>query len=59
MLFALIGEQFPENLVVGLILSVKHDFNKISVWVNNSDEFEKIEQLKKDIMNILCMLGSS
>jgi hypothetical protein len=59
MLFALIGEQFPENLVVGLILSVKHDFNKISVWINNSDEFEKIEQLKKDIMNILCMLGSS
>ncbi len=52
-LLALIGEQFPEDLVVGVILSIKNDFNKISVWIKDCSNKSKVEILKKDIMNIL------
>ena len=45
-LLALIGEQFPEDLVVGVILCIKHDFNKIQVWIKDCSLTDEVDVLK-------------
>ena len=52
MLLAMIGEQFPENLVAGLVMNLKPQFDKIAVWITDCNNETGIAQLKKDILQI-------
>ena len=52
LLLAMIGEQFPENLVAGLVMNLKPQFDKIAVWITDSNNEARIAQLKKDILQI-------
>ena len=52
LLLAMIGEQFPENLVAGLVMNLKPQFDKIAVWITDSSNEAGITQLKKDILKI-------
>jgi translation initiation factor 4E len=52
LLLAMIGEQFPENLVAGLVMNLKPQFDKIAVWITDSNNEAGIAQLKKDILQI-------
>lgn len=51
LLLAMIGEQMEDGLVAGLVLNLKPQFDKIAIWVIDSRNEAKIEQLKKDIIN--------
>ena len=50
--FAMIGEQFPEDLVAGLVMNLKPQFDKIAVWIIDSNRESDIAQLKADILKI-------
>ena len=39
----MIGEQFPENLVAGLVMNLKPQFDKIAVWITDSNNEAGIE----------------
>ena len=48
----MIGEQLPENLVAGLVMNLKPQFDKIAVWIKDCNNEKGIAQLKKDILEI-------
>lgn len=52
LLLAMIGEQFSENLVAGLVLVLKPQFDKLAVWITDSNKKEEIEVLKLKIIEI-------
>lgn len=51
-MLAMIGEQFPENLVAGLVMNLKPQFDKIAVWIIDSNRESDVAQLKADILKI-------
>lgn len=52
LLLSMIGEQFPENLVAGLVMNLKPQFDKISVWITDCNKEAEIAQLKADIIAV-------
>ena len=52
LLLAMIGEQFPENLVAGLVLNLKPQFDKIAVWITDSNNETSIAQVKAVIIEV-------
>lgn len=54
LLLALIGEQFEaENEVLGLVISIKPNFDAISIWNKSGKDQAKIDTIKKDLERIL------
>jgi len=52
LLLALIGEQFPEHLVAGLVLNLKPQFDKIAVWITDCNNEKAIAQVKAMIIEV-------
>lgn len=52
LLLAMIGEQLPEKIIAGLILNLKPQFDKISLWISDSRDEKVVAQLKADILKI-------
>jgi translation initiation factor 4E len=52
LLLAMIGEQFPENLVAGLVLNLKPQFDKIAVWITDCNNETAIAQVKAVIIEV-------
>jgi translation initiation factor 4E len=52
LLLAMIGEQFPENLVAGLVMNLKPQFDKIAVWIKDCKNETAIAQLKAVIIEV-------
>jgi len=55
LLLAVIGEQIGQNseLIAGLVLNLKPGFDKISLWITDSEKEEGIKYIKKDLVEIL------
>jgi hypothetical protein len=52
LLLAMIGEQMPENLVAGLVMNLKPQFDKIAVWITDCNNEKGIAQLKETILQV-------
>lgn len=39
--------------MAGMVLNLKPQFDKIAIWLTDSTNQEKVDQLKKDIINTL------
>ena len=54
MTLAMLGEQFDQpDFVYGMIMKLKPQFDKISVWLKDSSATSAIEQTKQNIVEIL------
>ena len=51
---AMMGEQFEANdLIGGMVLNLKPQFDKIAIWITNSEDTEGVAKIKKDIIKFL------
>ena len=55
----MIGEQFSENLVAGLVLVLKPQFDKLAVWITDSNKKEEIEGRFNAITADMCSISSN
>ena len=55
LLLAVIGEQVGQNsgLIAGLVLNLKPQFDKISLWITDCEKEDEIKQIKNDLLEIL------
>lgn len=55
LLLAVIGEQIgtKSQMIAGLVLNLKPQFDKIGIWFTDCDDGEEIARIKEDILNIL------
>ncbi len=54
LILAIIGEQFTlENEINGIVLSIRGQGEKISIWNRNGNNKEIVEKIKQDIVSIL------
>lgn len=55
LLLAVVGEQIgtKSQMIAGLVLNLKTQFDKIGVWFTDCEDTEEIEKIKGDILNIL------
>ena len=54
LLLAMLGEQFDQpDFVYGMIMKLKPQFDKISVWLKDSTNQDAIDTTKKQIMEII------
>ena len=52
---AMMGEQFETNdLIGGMVLNLKPQFDKIAIWITNSLDTEGIAKIKSDILKFLA-----
>jgi hypothetical protein len=50
----MLGEQFAEpNFVVGMIMKLKPQFDKISVWLRDSNNLAAITKVREELVSIL------
>lgn len=57
LVLGMIGEQFDaENEIHGVIVSVRHNLDTISVWIKNGRDQSNVQKIKQDIMRI-CSLS--
>ena len=52
LLLAMVGEQFPEDFVAGMVLNLKPQFDKIGIWITDCNNEKAIAQLKADIIKV-------
>lgn len=57
MVLAVIGEQVGQSseLIAGLVLNLKPQFDKISLWITDCEKEEGIKFIKNDLLEILKM----
>ena len=54
LVLAMLGEQFEaENFVVGMVLKLKPQFDKIDIWLRDSNKKQDVESVKADLLRIL------
>ena len=54
LVLAMLGEQFAEpNFVVGMIMKLKPQFDKISIWLRDSNKTEAIAKTREEICSLL------
>ena len=54
LLLAYLGEQFASGpMVAGVVLKLKPQFDKIGIWLNNDQNAEGIEKVRKDLITLL------
>ena len=54
LLLALVGNQFTdEDEVLGLLVTLRHNFDTIQVWNKSGKDKERIDTVKKDIERVL------
>lgn len=54
----MIGEQFEsENIVAGLVLNLKPQFDKIAIWLKDGSDAVQVAKVKSDVCNILNNKG--
>lgn len=51
----MIGEQLgsKSNMIAGLVLNLKAQFDKIAIWFTDCDDQDEINKIKEDILAIL------
>ena len=56
----MMGEQFSEpNFVVGIILKLKPQFDKISVWMRDSRNTDAVARTRQEMVKLLQIEDSS
>lgn len=56
---AMMGEQFESNDIIGgMVLNLKPQFDKIAIWITNSKDTEGIAKIRAEIAQFLEMEDS-
>ena len=51
---AMMGEQFESNdLIGGMVLNLKPQFDKIAIWITNSLDTDGVAKIRSDIVKFL------